>query len=363
MMSYMGLALVLLFPIMEAPVELAADAATGGQQLSVKPVEPFAGSGCEYPKCADRQSLSHISTASLINNSDGSTAQIGSAVTVIESTISSGLLFYIAEEGAASGYYYGTRHNGDLDVTHLTVVRDETFVASLFFDERGAPVHWMLPDHTFALMTFGNPRQRMIMACDEGLNSLTFNLEALLDQAIIDVLFNLKNFLGAASVVAEELAPQYSDFIADLQTLRESISDLGWTNKTVQQALNIAQTPSEKAQARLLASVSVGLDIMNKMNFLAPPIVDVLSQMMGYLAKIEDGHFERADIEGPRVSVLLCAGQSLLPNKCNNFYLFNKPGNLSKCVNVCRVSLRCFTGICHPTYLSVAEVLQFRGRQ
>lgn len=279
-------------------------------------------------------------------------------VTIIDSHRQHGLLFVIKRDGIA-GFYYGERRDDCQDITHVIVRRDETALGAIFFDELGAPIHWLLPGKTFAMMTFGNPSSRKIMACDEGMTSLTFNLAALLEENIVQTLLDFGNFLGQAETVAREVLPQWQ---TQLEMVKQTVADFHWGSKTIRGALDAARTPQQQAMARWLATARVGLEIAKRFKVPTPDVVEVVMQSATYLTDIAEGKYERADIEGPRIPMLLCAGQGGIPHICNYFYLFNTPGNLMKCVNVCRVSLRCFTGICHPTFLSVEEVLEFRKR-
>jgi hypothetical protein len=78
--------------------------------------------------------------------------------------------------------------------------------------------------------------------------------------------------------------------------------------------------------------------------------------------RITDGYYDGSKIDGPTVSMLLCRGQSVIPGRCNRFYLYHTPGNLAKCVNCCIVTLACFTDICHPIEMSVDVALTYREK-
>ena len=276
-----------------------------------------------------------------------------------------GLLF-VASRGPIAVYYYGFGEGEDKDITHLTVTRNGAFIGSIFFDERGAPVHWMLPNQTFAMRSIGNPRSRKIMACNEGMTSLTFNLEELLEGYLLETLINWGNILDQAEAVTGVLSPERLEDLQDmrrnLEFYKKTVDRLNWGNKTHLETLSLARTRGEHSVARGVASLRVAISILKRFPVPVPEVLDVAERASTYLSDILDGKYEGHDIEGPKVPMLLCAGQSMIPNVCNYFYLHHTPGNLMKCLNVCHVTLRCFTGICHPTFLSVEEVLNFRAR-
>ncbi len=63
---------------------------------------------------------------------------------------------------------------------------------------------------------------------------------------------------------------------------------------------------------------------------------------------------------GPGGEHAALPGASSVPNVCNELYFPNTGENLARCVNMCHVTVACFTDICHPKMFSVSNALNLR---
>ncbi|GEM_PF-2297465 len=266
-----------------------------------------------------------------------------------------GLIFYVEDISDVNAYYYGSYSPELLDVTHMNVQHDEEAPVVIMFDEDFYPIHWMFEDLTIAVIRTGKGGDNRnetthIMTCIEGENSLTFNIE--LEDAL--------------EIIITDLAEKFAGELAKpLKDAKDYANKLGVAHKTYGELVNIARNgPGDREAHSTLASVisvgAVGEKVFNNFNIPGVPLQKTLGQMLGYLNRIADGHYDGSDIEGPTVDMLLCRGQSIIPGHCNHYYLYHKPGNVTKCVQRCIVTLKCFTDICHPLVMSVDEAVRFR---
>jgi len=270
-----------------------------------------------------------------------------------------GLLFAVKHISGHAGYFYGNFENERFDITHLIITEEGKDPVAIFLNEYYFPIHWMFGDVTFAMMrgadgssdAVASEGSALVMSCHEGETSLTFGMDF---NDLVQPTF--EDMIKAASPNAA----------SGLSTVQDIINGNNWRDMTLRDLSNLAKSEVAKRlpHNRIAASLSISAiakRIIDKVGTSAVPMGDVVKNMIDYLQRIDDGYYDGSDIEGPKVEMLLCRGQSLNPRECNRYFLFNKPGNVTKCVSVCIVTLRCFTDICHPMVLSVSSVMNYRA--
>lgn len=270
-----------------------------------------------------------------------------------------GLLFAVKHISGHAGYFYGNFDDERYDITHLIITREGEDPVAIFLNEYYFPIHWMFGDVTFAMMRSGDGSgnavasegSSLVMSCHEGETSLTFGMD--LDDLV----------QPAFEALINEADPNAA---SGLSAVQDMINGNNWRDMSLRDLSNLAKSEVAKRlpHSRIAASLSISAiakRIIDKVGTSAVPMGDVVKDMIDYLQRIDDGYYDGSDIEGPTVEMLLCRGQSLNPRECNRYFLFNKPGNVTKCVSVCIVTLRCFTDICHPMVLSVSSVMNFRA--
>ena len=271
---------------------------------------------------------------------------------------SQGLLFYI-ETTDVTAYYYGTHTPSLLDVTHMSVHPTGRDAWVVMFDERFYPIHWMLADASFGVMSTGNPtfdpsEATIIASGDDCQTSLT------VDVSLTDIIEEIIGEIVDAMV--GELAPE-------LKEAKDLAEKFGVLHNTFSEVVDLARTgpAANREPLSVLASFvsvgTVGSRIMRNLPIPGTPIPigRILGDMLDYMNRIADGYYDGSKIDGPTIGMLLCRGQSIVPQRCNWLYFSDKPSNLSKCLRCCSVTLRCFVDICHPIRLSVGVVQNYRA--
>lgn len=302
------------------------------------------------------------------------------------------LMFYIEHDEQIAGYYFGS--SPDLDITHLVIEQNGSFAAMIVYDENKLPIQWVFPDLTISIVVprneFFDPGDaaHMFILDDE---QIDMTLDISMDYSVDQVLTGMPQLLG-------------SEFVEFAIPLRRALSELGWTDKTVEETIIAAITPYELAMAAMLSTLGTGMRLLDSLavpeedadlvagssgHFTAasdsgdgplnlqqistarsiiekvakkatPSVGGTCFSILKYLYKIQMGHYDGQNIKGPAVSMLLCAGASTVPSVCNEFYIPNTPGNVSKCVKICVVTMACFTEICHPMNFSAQDALGLR---
>jgi len=271
-----------------------------------------------------------------------------------------GLLFAVKHISGHTGYFYGLIEDERMDITHLVIDEEDQDPIVIFYDENYYPIHIMFGDLTIAVMRSDRAKQNAgasssneaihIMNCSEGETSLTFGMDT------EDMLSDLLDII---------VSVMDSDAAKKMENVRVFIQSQDWGDMSLSDLVDLARSEVEKRlpHNQLAASLSTSAvlkRLIDKFN-IPGPAGGALKQMIDYMQRIGDGYYDGSDIEGPQVGMLLCRGQSIVPGECNRFFLYNKPGNITKCVQRCIVTLSCFTDICHPMPLSVADVMSYRA--
>ncbi len=308
-----------------------------------------------------------------------------------------GLLWYIEHDEGARSYFYGT--SSRIDLTHKWVFDDRgRFLALIVYDQGLLPIQWIFTDLTIAVLlprnTVFDPREAVhIFALDGELAEFTLDIEMnmtverVLDripevfgrelagpaEALREVLADTDALPWTTARLGEAAESPYAVSIASAITFacvairiidqldaiaeETSTGDAGiqWVTLQFDENRPEAQTSSTSREIRRRLAREVSR--LTKHKAMGP-----LRQMLEYLERIASGHYDGLDIEGPAVSMLLCKGQSPIPNHCAEFYVPNIGGNVSRCVSMCYVTLNCFTDICHPMMFSVGDAEKLRVR-
>lgn len=305
-----------------------------------------------------------------------------------------GLLFYIENDEGIYGYYYGL--DSTMELTHMVVENNDTFVGMVIYNADMYPVQWVFPDLTIAVTI---PRDN-IFNPQEAIHFFVFEEEQI--DFTLDIEMN-----DTVELVMEKMLGNFGhELSGSVQLLKEEFRTKGWLTKTVAEVAVIADTPHEISLASMLSMVCVGIRIIDQLESIAEAstskdderlkdaslsfienelIITMLSTrerviesllqeiakeiiklgrvqmggmvvpMLSYLMRIASGYYDGLDIEGPAVSMLLCKGATTVPKICHEFYMPNTPGNISRCTKICLTSLACFTDICHPKMFSVED--------
>jgi hypothetical protein len=310
-----------------------------------------------------------------VRDADGSTSRLrAGGVTDIE-----GLLYYIEHDSGLHGYYFGT--GPPIDLTHLVIQDDKKFIAMVVFNAGMLPVQWVFPELTIAITVPGKTAfdaREAIHTYVHNQETVNMTLDISLDVPVEKVLAGIPLAFG----------PELSGSVS---ALKERVDSMGWLAKTVQEAAALAGTPHETALASMLSMAGVGMRMADQLaaaeigttsagitglqtvsfaqtggitlRGLARDVAEQLSKtfaILSYLERIGSGYYDGQDIAGPAVSMLLCKGATKIAHVCHNFYMPNTPGNVSKCVKLCKTNLSCFTDICHPRNFSVSDAFNLR---
>ena len=309
-----------------------------------------------------------------------------------------GLLWYIEHDDGARGYFFGT--SSRFDLTHKWVFDDRgRFLAVIVYDRGLLPIQWVFNDLTISIVVPRNtefdPAEAVHVFTLEG-EMAEFTLDIEMSMTVEQVLDRLPQVFGPA-------------FVGPVESLREILAETDALPWTVARMGEAAESPYAVSIASTITAACVviriidGLDAISEgratgdagggesiargtadgrddaviastsreiRERLAKEISKMtehkamgpLLQMLMYLERMASGYYDGQDIEGPAVSMLLCKGASSVPNVCNEFYIPNVPGGISRCVSMCYATLACFTDICHPMMFSVGDAKGLRVR-
>ncbi len=334
-----------------------------------------------------------------VRDPEGSTSRIR----IDGDTDVDGLLWYIEHDDGARGYFFGT--SSRIDLTHRWVFDDRgRFHALIVYDQGLLPIQWIFEDLTISIVvprdSEFDPREAAhVFAFERELVDFALDIE--MNMTVEQVLDRLPQVFG-------------SSFSGPVESLRGILAEhtdaLPWTVERMGEA---AESPYEVSIASTITAACVVIRIIDGLDAIAEgratgdagrgesiargteedwadaviasidadtareirqrlakeiskmtdhKAMGPLLQMLMYLERIASRDYDGLDIEGPAVSMLLCKGQSPIPNHCTEFYMPNVGGNASRCVRMCYVTLNCFTDICHPMMFSVDDAKNLRVR-
>ncbi len=303
------------------------------------------------------------------------------------------LLFYIDHDDGLKGFYFGT--TPPIDLTHVIVEDNRVFQAMVIYNAGMTPIQWVFPDLTIQAM---KPRNDPFNPA-EAIH--IFLLESERVEFTFDIRLNME-----IGLLLDRLPHVFGqELTEEAKALKRVLGEMGMLGRTVSQVAASASSPEEVAYASFLSVAGTAVRILDQLEAIGGPetassgsfqvqpahfsgpgsilfasdserirrevakrlfkIVKfkqggTVIQMFSYLYRLSSGYYDGLDIEGPAVSMLLCKGQSSVPNVCHEFYIPNIPGELSRCVKLCFATLACFTDICQPMMFSVEDAKKLR---
>ncbi len=326
-----------------------------------------------------------------VRDIDGSTSRIR----VGGDTDIDGLLWYVEHDHGQHGYYFGT--SSRIDVSHAVITDHRgRFLAMIVFDVGLLPIQWVFDDLTISVVgprdsAFDAREALHVFTLEEERVDVTLDIE--MDMTVEEVLDRIPEVFGAelsGSVetlrgVLEELTDALPWTVAKMGSVAESRQEVTIASTLAVACVSIkildqieamaddtstgdagamwAGLAQSDDQERMMASRELRQEVGRQVSRLTKhKMMGPLRQMLEYIERIASGYYDGRDIVGPSVSMLLCKGQSPMPNQCDNFVVPNTGGNVARCVNLCYVTLGCFTDICHPMMFSVSDALSMRVR-
>lgn len=303
------------------------------------------------------------------------------------------LLFYIDHDDGLKGFYFGAIP--PIDLTHVLIEENKIFQSMVIYNAAMIPIQWVFPELTVQVI---KPRNDPFNPA-EAIH--IFMLESERVEFTFDIRLNME-----IGLLLDRLPHVFGQGLTEqAEVLKRVLGEMGMLGRTVSQVAASAGTPEEVAFASFLSIAGTAVRILDQLEAIGGPetassgsfqvqpanfsgignimfasdseqirreiakrvfkIVEykqggTVIQMFSYLYRLASGHYDGLDIEGPAVSMLLCRGQSSVPNVCHEFYIPNLPGEVGRCVKLCFATLACFTDICQPMLFSVEDAKKLR---
>ncbi len=307
-----------------------------------------------------------------------------------------GLLFYIDHDDGLRGFYFGT--TPPLDLTHVIIEENSDFQSMVIYNAVMNPIQWVFPDLTIQVMKprhdpFNSAEAIHIFLLEDERVEFTFDIRLNMEVGLL---------LDRLPHVFEEEGEELAE---NIDTLKRILGERGMLGRTVSQVAATATSAEDVAFASFLSVAGTAVRILDQLEAIAGPetvssgsfLIQPASlgspgefmlasdyervrreiakrlfkivkfkqggtviQMFSYLYRLASGYYDGLDIEGPAVSMLLCRGQSSVPNVCHEFYIPNVPGAISRCLRLCFATMACFTDICQPMMFSVEDAIKLR---